>query len=130
MRYIIPSSGGSGAVNYITGIPGEDIAIYDTVCIFNNLIYKADNSIATRQPAVGIALGTALIGTSINVQIYGEITNIAWNFILDGVIYLGVGGSITQTAPITNGKYVQRVGVRGKNNQTLYINCDMFTILL
>lgn len=90
---------------------GETIAQYDVVYLASNGKCSKAQADGVHQPAVGVALVSAVLDDEIRIQRLGPITNPAWAWATIGVpVYLdpSTPGAITDVSP---GVHVQRVGL-------------------
>lgn len=84
----------------------EVIAAYSAVYISGSLkIRKADPSLQSKMPALGIVTSTTGIGLSYPVYNEGYVSNPGWSFTPNKELFVGAGGVITATVP-TSGYYL------------------------
>jgi len=95
---------GQGAVELLTRIAGENLGGHRAVIVDNdNKVYYGDRTnLAHMYKVVGITRGAANIGTNVEIQTYGLMTELSWNWIAGQPIFLGTNGLLTQIPP-TNG---------------------------
>lgn len=87
----------------ISRIAGESLAAFVVVMIASDgKVYRASKSTPIHVSRVlGLTLAAAAINTSVDVHLFGEAINGAWNFDTTKLIYLGDDGALTQSAPTT-----------------------------
>jgi len=83
----------------ITMVAGENINAYQAVAVHaDGFAYKADAAnTADADRVVGIAITSATLGNSLEVQQVGEIDNNGFLFVPGAWVYLGTGGALVQT---------------------------------
>ena len=114
------ASGGGGATFQITATAGENIAAFDSVYINNTgNIMKASNASVGTVPCIGICEAIVLSGNVGTVTLLGVVTNVGWA-LTPGVIWLGVGGALTQTIPIGSGDVQQVIATAISATQILF----------
>lgn len=80
-------------------IAGEAIGGHRAVVINpDDRVWLADPATAGASPPVGISVSAASAGTPIPIRTSGLTTETSWNWV-SGPIYLGAGGTLTQTVP-------------------------------
>jgi len=97
----LPTGGSTQAV-VLTLTAGETINAYRAISVHSDgLAYYADYTVvADADRTVGISVSSALAGGQVQVQVRGEVDNVGFNFLANGVtIYLGSTGLILQTPP-------------------------------
>ncbi|MEQ1709441.1 MAG: hypothetical protein ABL864_14030 [Terricaulis sp.] len=101
----MPPSGAMGPTGYSSAIftAEAEEALSGHRCVAwtaTGTVEYADNATAGHAWAtVGITTGAASAGASATVQASGEMIEGSWSWIPLGLIYLGTGGLLTQTAP-------------------------------
>lgn len=71
----------------------------------------ASNQVASHALiALGLTLGAASMGASVDVQRSGEVTEPSWSWTLEQPVYLGDNGQLTQTAPTSPALFQRIVG--------------------
>lgn len=85
-----------------TEIAGVDISGHSVVIKSGTgTVSLADHNLLSHiHQVLGVSLNSATQGTEVQVQSFGLITEPSWNWI-DGPVYLGVGGQLSQTPPTT-----------------------------
>jgi hypothetical protein len=101
-------------VTPIVGTAGESLVLGNVVYPKSDGKYwKAKANSSTTLPCVAIvaqaSISSSATGALLNI---GYITNGAWNWNVNGLLYISdtTGGTMTQTAPTTSGSSVQIVG--------------------
>jgi len=92
---------------------GAAVARYDVLYMDGEFVSPAQASAAATVPGMGMAFaGSALSGGRLDVMIRGTVSNGAWNFVSNALIYLSAlsAGLLTNSAPPNSGDYVQRMG--------------------
>ena len=95
-------------------LAGGAIGAFDLVCIHTTTqeIVKADASAVGTARAIGIAPAAISDEATGTVLLHGFIRDDTWNWTTGGVIYTSeTAGDLTQTAPTTDGAFVQVVGI-------------------
>lgn len=105
--------------SYIVGIGG--VLQYKVGYISNSdtIMTASSNDLTHFNKVIGIILETKNQGESVKVQTGREVVNNTWNLVVGDSYYLGIGGNITNIAPITG--FIQKIGM-AKNSTTLSIN--------
>ena len=98
-----PAGAGHGAVELLTKVAGENLGGHRAVIVDNdNKVYYGDRTnFAHMYKVVGITRGAANIGTNVEIQTYGLMTELSWNWIAGQPIFLGTNGLLTQIPPTT-----------------------------
>jgi len=65
----------------------------------NMATYASSNTLTTSQRVIGITTTSALVGEEVTIQTSGEVVEPTWNWDVSKMIYLGIGGYLTQTPP-------------------------------
>ena len=102
----------------------NNIAAFDLVCIHTTTgeIIRADASAVGTARAIGIAPAAISDTATGTVLLQGFIRDDSWNWTIGGVIYNSeTVGELTQTAPTTDGAFVQVVGI-ALSADVAYIN--------
>ena len=95
------------AVTASGAISGHTVVVLDAT----GAPQYADNTVLTDVGKVlGITLNGAASGSTVSIRRVGEVTEPTWNWALNQPVYLGGGGSLTQTAPVTPAVFLQVVG--------------------
>ena len=92
----------------------SNIAAFDLVCIHTTTqeIVRADASAVGTARAIGIAPAAISDTATGTILLHGFIRDDSWNWTTGGVIYTSeTTGELTQTAPTTDGAFVQVVGI-------------------
>ena len=92
----------------------NNIAAFDLVCIHTTTqeIVRADASAVGTARAIGIAPAAISDTATGTILLHGFIRDDSWNWTTGGVIYTSeTTGELTQTAPTTDGAFVQVVGI-------------------
>lgn len=106
------------------GIPGESSVLTTLIASTNisgdrgivlnsvgQAIY-ADNTIMSHgNKFAGVSQGAATSGTAVSIKSFGEMTEPTWNWTVDEPVYLGAGGLLTQTVPVSPAKFSIIVGM-------------------
>lgn len=106
-----PGPPGQAGVTYLTfladgALGGHRAVVMTTV----GKVGYADNTMLTHANGVlGITIGAAADGDSVNVQTTGEVIEPSWNWTLNLPVFLSVNGLLTQTYP--TGEFVLIIGV-------------------
>lgn len=100
-----PSGGASFQLIASGAIGGHRVVISDGA---GNASYADSSNVSHAGKVAGISLGAVSSGASVNVASSGEIVEPTWGWGA-GLVYLGVNGVLTQTAP-TSG-FLQVIGV-------------------
>lgn len=118
-------TGPAGGVEVIR-TAGQDLSGHRVVAVLptGEAVY-ASSDFTTRIP-FGLTLGSAISGTSVHIQIGGEITEPSWTWDVTKPVFMGVDGVLTQTPP-TSGLLVI-VGIPTAPDK-LIIDLTDFTIL-
>lgn len=107
-----PASDLTVSGEYLTETVGENVTIFQALYLkaSDSKWYKADNTTATKAPALRLA--TASISSSAAGVLLrsGMARNDAWTWTVGGAIYLGAAGALTQTAPTTEDYVIQKLG--------------------
>jgi len=87
------------------------VSQYDTVYISaSGKTAKADASVESTMPAVGIAMEAAVDGGTFKVLLMGTITNATWTWTAKAILFASTTlGALTETPPSASGNIVQRV---------------------
>jgi hypothetical protein len=102
--------GGSTVETYVAGatINGHRVVVTDA----SGLAIHADPTDAAHaNAATKIALGAAMTGEDVQVQLVGRITEPSWNWTPGGTIYVGAEGVLTQVVPADPSVYSKPVAV-------------------
>lgn len=70
-----------------------------TVDANGDAIYADASNPAHIRGVVGLGLNAAILGATVNVQIVGETSDVAWSWTVGQPIFLGLNGLMTQTVP-------------------------------
>jgi len=108
-------------------LAGGTIGAQDLVCIHTTTseIVVADASAVATARAIGIAPAAISDTATGTVLLHGFIRDDSWNWTTGGVIYTSeTAGDLTQTAPTTDGAFVQIVGI-ALSPDVAYINPSM-----
>lgn len=90
----------SRSYRYLTYEAGETLLARKAVCIKNGKLYYADHTDTTTVNVIGITKDSASsIGDEINVYVFGDIEDDAFNFDTTKDIFVGENGELTQTPP-------------------------------
>ena len=95
-------------------LAGGAIAAFDLVCIHTTTgeVVKTDASAVGTARAIGIAPAAISDTATGTVLLQGFIRDDSWNWTIGGAIYTSeTAGALTQTAPTTDGAFVQVVGM-------------------
>ena len=95
-------------------LAGGAIAAFDLVCIHTTTgeVVKTDASAVGTARAIGIAPAAISDTATGTVLLQGFIRDDSWNWTIGGAIYTSeTAGALTQTAPTTDGAFVQGVGM-------------------
>ncbi|GAI73439.1 unnamed protein product [marine sediment metagenome] len=92
---------------------GENITKFETVYLnADTTVYRSDATSAATMPIKGIALEDVGIGTTGVFLIKGFYRSDTHGFTVAAFLYAsGVVATLTETAPVTGGHQVQRVGI-------------------
>ncbi len=109
-------AGSGGLIPILINIPipvAGSVAAYDVVAINGTgQAFAPDITVvADGKAIIGIATSTGSVGSTINVQPVGIVSNSAWTWTPGVAIWCGAGGVLTQTAPTGAGNFVRRMGV-------------------
>ena len=105
-------------------LAGGAIAAFDLVCIHTTTgeVVKTDASAVGTARAIGIAPAAISDTATGTVLLQGFIRDDSWNWTTGGVLYNSeTAGDLTQTAPTTDGAFVQVVGI-ALSPDVAYIN--------
>ncbi len=92
--------GPPGADSGFTSTAGEQIQAFQPVYVENELAFVAgSDDIAKSLSFAGLSTVGASISNPVDIITAGYITNIAWNWSPNLEIFLGPGGTLTQTPP-------------------------------
>jgi hypothetical protein len=105
-------TGGSGGTieTYVAGatVNGHRVVVTDE----DGEAIHADNTDPTHaNAATKISLGAALTGEDVQVQLVGRITEPSWAWTLNGTIYVGADGVLTQTPPAAPAVFSKPVAI-------------------
>lgn len=95
----------------ILATAGEAIALYDAVYLESDGKYDKALADGSQQPAIGLALESAVLDDEIRIQRLGPITNVAWAWATVGaMVYLDAStpGAVTDVCPEL---CCQRIGI-------------------
>lgn len=107
-----PLAGSVGRIE-LTGAAGQTLSGHRAVTrgVDGTLIYAGNDDPAFLHTPVWITTGAASAGSVVEVVAYGLLIEPSWSW-APGPIYLGVGGSLTQTPPTAPGAaFLAQVGV-------------------
>jgi hypothetical protein len=92
---------GQGTTELLTRVAGENLGGHRVVIVdSDNKVYYADRTnLAHMYKVVGITRGAANVGDSVEIQTYGLMTELSWNWIAGQPIFLGTNGLLTQVPP-------------------------------
>lgn len=102
--------GGSTVETYVAGatVNGHRVVVTNA----SGQAIHADNTDPTHaNAATKITLGAALFGENVQVQLIGRITEPSWNWTLNGTIYVGAEGVLTQVVPASPAVFSKPVAV-------------------
>lgn len=96
------SGGGSGSQVLLTVLAAITLSGHRVVTpLPDGTVTYADNTTAAHlHAALWVTMGAAATGTSVDVLLYGVVTEPSWSW-LPGPLYLGANGLLTQTPPST-----------------------------
>lgn len=100
----------------------SDISLHDPVCVLSNgKAARANSSLSSRVPVVGVSLESATAGGRLKVLLLGVLENSSWSFgAANANIYLN-GTSLSPSQPTTEGHFSQRVGLSLSSNSLLVL---------
>jgi hypothetical protein len=95
---------GQGAVELMTKVAGESLGGHRVIIIdSDNKVYYADRTNPVHMyKVVGITRGAVNSGDNVEIQTYGLMTELSWNWTAGQPLFLDTNGLLTQTPP-TNG---------------------------
>ena len=106
------------------GIPGESSVLTTLIASTNisgdrgivlnsagQAIYADNTTIAHGNKFAGVSQGAATAGNAVSIKSFGEMTEPTWNWTVDEPVYLGAGGLLTQTVPVSPAKFSIIVGM-------------------
>lgn len=103
----IPTAGGNATVDYPAG---ENLSSGRVVIIEGGeAIYFQVSNVLHAGRAYGITTTSALTGETVNLQLIGEASDVAFSFAADSVLWVGADGEIFDT--FQAGPAVQKAGV-------------------
>lgn len=108
----------------IAAVAGETIAQYNAVYLEADGKYDKALADGSQQPAVGLALESAVLDDDFRIQRVGPITNTGWSWgTIGAIIYLDTStpGALTDIQPSTN---IQRIGFV-LSATSIFINIDL-----
>lgn len=105
---VVPS--GPATYVYLNLIASQTISIHTVMAPdgTGGVVYASNNAPTAIGRAIGLAWNSANTGDTVQVIVSGEVDEPSWNW-TPGEVYLGVNGTLTQTAPSTG--FVQVIGV-------------------
>ena len=74
-------------------------------------IYADSNTMSHGNKFAGVSQGAAIMGFAVDIKRFGEMTEPTWNWTVDQPVYLGAGGLLTQTVPVSPAKFSIIVGM-------------------
>lgn len=81
------------------------------VSVVGQVLYADPLNIAHMGKLLGITMGAAIAGGSVEIRSDGEIQEPSWSFVVDQPVYLGASGIPTQTVPSRPGAaFLQVIG--------------------
>jgi len=91
---------GAGATGNATAL--EDIGGHRVICQqgLSGAIYADNTVLAKANSVLGVTTGAANNGANIQFVRQGTITEPSWNFVPDGLVFLGTNGLLTQVPPV------------------------------
>jgi hypothetical protein len=91
---------GNAGASYLTYPAGQVISGHRVMKTSGgSAFYASASTPGDANLMLGISLNAAMIGDPVNIQYSGEIVEPSWAWIPDQVIFCGVDGALTQTAP-------------------------------
>lgn len=91
-----PAGGGA-----VTKVAGQNLSGHRVLAgRADGAVIYAGSNLLGRLP-IGLSLGAALEGDSVDVQLSGEIVEPSWAWDVTLPVYAGVDGVLTQTAPVS-----------------------------
>lgn len=106
------------------GIPGESSVLTTLIASTNisgdrgivlnsagQAIYADNTTMSHGNKFAGVSQGAATSGTAVSIKSFGEMTEPTWNWTVDEPVYLGAGGLLTQTVPVSPAKFSIIVGM-------------------
>jgi len=98
----------------------SDIGGNRAVTLDSEYAAYADHTDLTKS-AVGISMGAVVAGTAVVIQSGGKMTVTGAGWTVDGLIYVGVNGTLTQTPPTTG--FLQVIGKAYKSDVIIIEVC-------
>jgi len=101
---------------------GENLGAYSFVSLLpDELLYLSNNTSFDLASTIGMVSGNYLRGQMANVILFGEVQNLAWNFVTGKVVYLDGDNQLTQDIPALVGgtSYIIKVGQAIGDNKLL-----------
>lgn len=96
-----PPGGGGGGSTTVTGTAGVDLSGHRAVVPDSGAFIYADSATlahASRTPL--LTTGAASEGADVTLLLVGELTEPSWDWTPDAPVFLGNGGSLSQTEPV------------------------------
>lgn len=115
------------ATNIIIKIAGENISANKVIYINEDAYLASSDQASHRDRIAGLSVASALTGASIKIRTFGEQYNNTWSWDVTKPIFCGVGGELTQTAPVSG--FVQIIGTAIDTNR-IFINIKDSTLLI
>lgn len=116
-----PQGKAGSSITTVTVTAGETISGHRAVRIANGIAWLADSSdLAQIGQVSGISATAAIVGTSVDIQVGGEMTEPTWAF-NPGRIWVGTNGLLTQTPPAVG---FQQVIAQAISATHIIINID------
>lgn len=102
--------GSTGDIATATYDAGEVISALKALYLgTDGKVYHADSATTSTRNIVGIATQSVLMGASIVVRHQHTLSDALWSWTVGSPVYVGAGGSLTQTPPATG--YIAHVGI-------------------
>lgn len=90
------------------------------VSIAGQVLYADPSNIAHMGKLLGITMGAAIAGGSVEIRSDGEVQEPSWSFVVDQPVYLGASGLPTQVVPSAPGAaFLQVIGFASASNRVL-----------
>lgn len=116
----VPGPPGPAGNALMTGIAGEPLGGHRMVTTnaSGQIIYASNTAAAHAGRVVGITTGAAAQGATVTIQPIGSITESAWAWVPESVLFLGANGQLSATPPASG--FVQIIGY-AQTATTIYL---------